>query len=54
MKTNAACKILKADFESGAKIGGANFIRRYWAKVKDWGAVRWLAWLGARLLRQQK
>ena len=50
MKTNAACKILKVDFESGAKIGGANFIRHYWAKVKDWGAVRWLAWLGGRPL----
>jgi hypothetical protein len=42
MKTNTAYKILQADFESGAKNGGANFIKRYWAKVKDRGIACWL------------
>lgn len=54
METNTACKILKADFESGAKNRGALY-KTYWANVKDWGAVRWLAWLREGLpLRHQK
>lgn len=53
MKTNTACKILKADFESGANNGGANFIKRYWAKVKDWGVACVLAWLGMKKLEEK-
>ena len=42
MKENTAYKVLKADFESGAKKGVANFIKRYWDKVKNWGVACWL------------
>lgn len=42
MKKDIARKILKADFESGAKKKSVNFIKRYWIKIKDWGIACWL------------